>query len=208
MSGCSGDLLGEVISESGGADLLADVERLRHAVIDARQVPDRASASAAAAGDAIAGAGRVLVAGPGRAGGARLHRLLPPGQPGRRAAAGAHAAAARLRRRGAARVARRRGRADHRRAGPRPARRRCCAGLVVHPVFTAHPTEARRRAVVASLRRIGALLTSVDDYRAASRRRPRAGPSCSDGCARRSTCSGGRRRCGWPGCRRLTRSAR
>ena len=36
-------------------------------------------------------------------------------------------------------------------------------GLVVHPVFTAHPTEARRRAVVASLRRIGGLLASVDD---------------------------------------------
>ena len=35
--------------------------------------------------------------------------------------------------------------------------------LVVHPVFTAHPTEARRRAVVASLRRIGGLLASVDD---------------------------------------------
>jgi len=33
----------------------------------------------------------------------------------------------------------------------------------VHPVFTAHPTEARRRAVVASLRRIGGLLASVDD---------------------------------------------
>src|SRR5215475_13901413 len=49
-----GDVLGEVITESDGPDLLADVERLRHAVISARQVPDRASPAAAAAGDAIA----------------------------------------------------------------------------------------------------------------------------------------------------------
>ena len=31
-----GDMLGEVLRESGGQDLLDDVERLRHAVIDAR----------------------------------------------------------------------------------------------------------------------------------------------------------------------------
>ena len=39
-------------------------------------------------------------------------------------------------------------------------------GLRVHPVFTAHPTEARRRAVVASLRRVSGLLNSIDDQRA------------------------------------------
>ena len=48
-----GDVLGEVISESAGADLLADVERLRHAVIAARSAADRGSAEAAAAGDEI-----------------------------------------------------------------------------------------------------------------------------------------------------------
>src|SRR5689334_22605932 len=35
-----GDLLGEVIRDSAGLDLLADVERLRHAVIGARRGPD------------------------------------------------------------------------------------------------------------------------------------------------------------------------
>ena len=40
------------------------------------------------------------------------------------------------------------------------------AGLRVHLVLTAHPTEARRRAVVAALRRISGLLDVLDDQRA------------------------------------------
>ena len=32
-----GDILGEIIRDSDGPELLADVERLRHAVIEARQ---------------------------------------------------------------------------------------------------------------------------------------------------------------------------
>ena len=39
------------------------------------------------------------------------------------------------------------------------------AGLRVHNVFTAHPTEARRRAIVALLRRIATRLTTLDDPR-------------------------------------------
>ena len=53
-----GDLLGEAIRESGGKDLLDDVERLRHAVIAARAAPPQAGESDPA-GDEIA----ALVAG-------------------------------------------------------------------------------------------------------------------------------------------------
>jgi phosphoenolpyruvate carboxylase len=38
-------------------------------------------------------------------------------------------------------------------------------GLELHPVFTAHPTEARRRAVVTSILRISGLLSRTDDPR-------------------------------------------
>ena len=47
------------------------------------------------------------------------------------------------------------------------------ASLRVHLVLTAHPTEARRRAVVAALRRISGLLDMLDDRRAGGR--PRRG---------------------------------
>ena len=51
------------------------------------------------------------------------------------------------------------------RAGPRPRRpsRRSSAGVVVHPVLTAHPTEARRRTLLVALRRIRRLLDLLDD---------------------------------------------
>jgi len=159
-----GDILGEVISESAGADLLADVERLRHAVIDARSAADRGSAPAAAAGDEIT----AMVSGwsweraelVARAFTVYFHlanlaeeqqrvrtlRLRDSGdQPPRESLADA---VDRLTKEG----------------GPEHLAE-LIAGLRVHPVFTAHPTEARRRAVVASLRRVSGLLTSIDDQR-------------------------------------------
>jgi phosphoenolpyruvate carboxylase len=45
------------------------------------------------------------------------------------------------------------------------------ARLEVHPVFTAHPTEARRRAVVAAIRRVGDQLNRIDDPRASETER-------------------------------------
>jgi phosphoenolpyruvate carboxylase len=160
-----GEILGEVISESAGADLLADVERLRHAVIAARSAADRGSAQAMAAGDEITALisswsweRAELVA---RAFTVYFHlvnlaeeeqrvRTLRLRDSGDQAPRESLAAAVDqlTREGGAAHLT------------------ELLAGLRVHPVFTAHPTEARRRAVVASLRRVSGLLTSIDDQRA------------------------------------------
>jgi phosphoenolpyruvate carboxylase len=51
---------------------------------------------------------------------------------------------------------------------PRLGRKRLAAlvsSLEVHPVFTAHPTESRRRAVVTAIRRVGDQLERLDDPR-------------------------------------------
>jgi phosphoenolpyruvate carboxylase len=42
---------------------------------------------------------------------------------------------------------------------------RLIANLEIHPVFTAHPTEARRRAVVTAIRRVGEQLERLEDPR-------------------------------------------
>jgi phosphoenolpyruvate carboxylase len=160
-----GEVLGEVISESAGADLLADVERLRHAVIGARTAADRGVPAGLDAGDEIAALvsswsweRAELVA---RAFTVYFH-LVNLSEEQQRVRA--------LRMRG---------------SGDRPSRESLAdavsrltaeggaahlaellAGLRVNPVFTAHPTEARRRAVVASLRRVSGLITAIDDERA------------------------------------------
>jgi phosphoenolpyruvate carboxylase len=168
-----GDMLGEVISESDGPDLLADVERLRHAVIGARRVPDRASAEAAAAGDAIA----ALVASWPRQRAEQVARaftvyfhLANLAEEQQRVRT--------LRERESGDMAPRESLADAvARITAEQGRGHVAellAGLRVHPVFTAHPTEARRRAVVESLRRISRILVVIDDDRAGGSRQAEA----------------------------------
>jgi phosphoenolpyruvate carboxylase len=152
-----GDLLGEVLRESGGQELLDDVERLRHAVIAARRSADDALQQIS---DMIAG------------------------WPLERAEAVAHAFTVYFHLANLAEEHQRVRTLRERDTGERPVRESLAeavatiraqygagrvtsllAELRVHPVLTAHPTEARRRAVTEALRRIGALLTSLDDGR-------------------------------------------
>jgi phosphoenolpyruvate carboxylase len=180
-----GDLLGEILRESEGEDLLADVERLRHAVIEARRgpaaVPDAGSFAGqdAGPGAVLADPGAVLADPVGDEIAALVaswpleraelvaraftvyfhlvnlaeehHRIRTlrdrdtGGAPQRESLG---LAVAELRATGRA--------GDGQLAG-------LLAGLRVHPVLTAHPTEARRRAVTSALRRITGLLTVLDD---------------------------------------------
>ena len=158
-----GDLLGEVIREAGGQSLLDDVERLRRAVIAARDKPSGDEADLA--GDQIA----ALVAGWPLARAELVakaftiyfhltnlaeerHRVrtlrgqadLSPGLGPRRESLAAAVA----------------------RFGTEPGQLyELLARLRVQPVLTAHPTEARRRAVAAALRRISRLIAELDAAR-------------------------------------------
>ena len=166
-----GDILGEIIRDSEGPELLADVERLRRAVIEARRgeresFPADATALADRAGDEIA----ALVA---------SWSLDRAEQVARAFTVYFHLA-------NLAEEHQRIRILRERDAGPEPVRESLAAavtevshdggpghvaellaGLRVHLVLTAHPTEARRRAVVAALRRISGLLDVLDDRRAA-----------------------------------------
>jgi phosphoenolpyruvate carboxylase len=165
-----GDILGEVIRDSEGPELLADVERLRRAVIEARRgerdvyLADGAT-SADPAGDEIA----ALVASwrldraeqVARAFTVYFHlvnlaeehqriRILRERDSGQAPVRESLAAAV----------------AEVGHDGGPGHLAELLAGLRVHLVLTAHPTEARRRAVVAALRRISGLLDVLDDRRA------------------------------------------
>src|SRR5262249_28368202 len=175
-----GGLLGGVIRESGGQDLLDDVERLRHAVIAAREKPP-AEDAADVAGDEIA----ALVAGwplaraelvakaftiyfhltnlaeerhRGRI--LRGQADLAQGQGDSAGGAGGRRAGGGGPRRGWLAAAGAQSAAD-------PGRLIELLGrLRVQPVLTAHPTEARRRAVATALRRMGVLVDTLDEARA------------------------------------------
>ncbi len=154
-----GEMLGDVLRESGGPGLLDDVERLRHAVIGARhggsgEQADREITQMIAAwplerAEAVAHAFTVYFHLANLAEEHQRVRTLRErdtgGEPVRESLAWA--------------VAGIRGELGSRRVTD------LLADLRVHPVLTAHPTEARRRAVTEALRRISTLLSRLDDGR-------------------------------------------
>jgi len=145
-----GEILGEVIRDSAGPELLADVERLRHAVIAARQqgrdsgTGDEIAALVGSwsleAAEQVARAFTVYFHLANLAEEHQRIRIL------RERDSGAEPVRESL----AAAVAE----LGHD-AGPEYLTG-LLASLRVHLVLTAHPTEARRRAVVGALRRISA----------------------------------------------------
>ncbi|HLK72958.1 MAG TPA: phosphoenolpyruvate carboxylase [Streptosporangiaceae bacterium] len=168
-----GDILGEVIRESDpktGPDLLADVERLRRAVIAARDQERRAEDPAVDAIAALVGSWDLDRAEEvARAFTVYFHLAN---------LAEEHQRIRLLRERD---------------AGHEPVRESLAAAVIelshevgpahlldllgdlrVHLVLTAHPTEARRRAVVAVLRRINELLGVLDDPRTGAAERAEA----------------------------------
>jgi phosphoenolpyruvate carboxylase len=157
-----GDLLGEVIRESSGQDLLDDVEKLRRAVIAVR-----ASARSDPAGDEIAGLvaswpleRAELVA---KAFTIYFHLTNLAEERQRVRTLRGHASAEPQvwpRRESLAAAARQLSEEP----GPHVLDG-LLARLRVHPVLTAHPTEARRRAVATALRRISGLIETLDEAR-------------------------------------------
>jgi phosphoenolpyruvate carboxylase len=158
-----GELLGRILVEYGGEGLLADVERLRQAVITARYSPTAEAEQAVRdvvedfdldRAEVVARAFTVYF---------HLANLSEEHQRVRKlreydAAAAqpgslAHAVQTIEREEGPAKLA------------------EDLAGLVIHPVLTAHPTEARRRAVVQALARISEQLDRYDEPGAGSLQR-------------------------------------
>ena len=176
-----GSLLGGVLSEAGGQELLDDVEQLRHAVIESRRA-DAAQRDGAQSDGAQSDGARPEP-------GSSLDDIaaLVASWPLDRAEQVASAFTVYFHLANLAeehqriRALRERDMPGHplpesleatvreiRRAQGGDRLEELLAGLRVHPVFTAHPTEARRRAVVESLRRISVLMDALDDSRLAA----------------------------------------
>jgi phosphoenolpyruvate carboxylase len=173
-----GDILGEVIRDSAGPELLAEVERLRHAVIAARQ---RDTPTAAPAGTAPAAPAAAATAADGT--GDEIAELvaswnLDQAEQVARAFTVYFHLANLAEEHQRIRILRERD------SGAKPLSESLAAAVAeltrdtgpghvldllgsmrVHLVLTAHPTEARRRAVVAALRSISELLHVLDDPR-------------------------------------------
>jgi len=183
-----GDILGEVIRDSAGEEVLADVERLRHAVIEARR-SERGDWALLNPGDAGAAPGAADPAGDEIAKLVGSWSLEAAEQVARAFTVYFHLA-------NLAEEHQRIRNLRERDTGSEPVRESLAAAVAevsrdagaghlaellaslrVHLVLTAHPTEARRRAVVAALRRISGLLDLLDDQRtgAADREEARRG---------------------------------
>ncbi|MGH3379401.1 MAG: phosphoenolpyruvate carboxylase, partial [Actinoallomurus sp.] len=150
-----GSLLGQVLVEYGGQGLLDDVEALRHEVIatrrDEKDVDDVAALVGGWPLDRAELAARAFTVYFHLTNLAEEHQRIRTlrerdtgGDPQRESIAAA------LREIGDERA------------------QELLADLEMHPVLTAHPTEARRRAVVTAILRISTLLTELNDRRAGS----------------------------------------
>jgi phosphoenolpyruvate carboxylase len=155
-----GDLLGEVLAEYGGPELLADVEQLRRTVIAARDsdVDDRAAADLVASwpidrAEQVARAFTCYFQLVNLAEDRHRARTLRERDRGTETLSEslAEAVAVIRSRHGEVRVL------------------ELLRDLVIQPVLTAHPTESRRRAVVAAITRVGTQLEVLDDPRASGR---------------------------------------
>ena len=154
-----GDLLGQVLAEYGGPGLLEDVENLRRIVIAAREKEEQGAAARLVASWPIDRAEQVARAF------TCYFQLVNLAEERHRARA------LRERDRGTEPLPESLEEAVAEiRSGPGEERvRELLDDLVIHPVLTAHPTESRRRAVVAAIARVGAQLEALDDPRASSR---------------------------------------
>ena len=157
-----GDLLGQVLREYGGDDLLADVERLRHAVIAAR-TGERPSGDVV---ELVRGWSLDRAEDVARAFTVYFHLANLAEEHHRvRVLRSRDADAGRKGDSLATTIDEvRRVHGDDRLAA-------LLAGFSLHPVLTAHPTEARRRAVVTAISRAGEQLDRVDDPRGGSAER-------------------------------------
>ncbi len=149
-----GELLGEVVADYGGAKLLRDVEQLRRLVIRARDDGGYERRAEKLIGSwslsRVEAVARAFTCYFHLANLAEEHhraRVLRERSQGPGPLPESLASA----------VAELRSRGGERRL------RRLLADFEVHPVFTAHPTEARRRAVVTAIRRVGEQLDRIED---------------------------------------------
>jgi phosphoenolpyruvate carboxylase len=154
-----GDMLGQVLAEYGGQGLLEDVENLRRTVIGAREKQDEGAAARLVASWPIGRAEQVARAF------TCYFQLINLAEERHRARA------LRERDRGTEPLSEslEQAVAEIRAGHGEETLRALLDDLVIHPVLTAHPTESRRRAVVAAIARVGLQLEALDDPRVSSR---------------------------------------